>query len=433
MSNFEFGSEKRLSRLTLARAEKLNALFAEIAAMSETKISFTINGDIDADGGKIINAANGTDPQDLVTKAQLDATAFAPALPGQTGNAGRFITTDGTNASWTDGPVRFDVVQVINDPQKAQARSNINAADATATANALAAKADASAMTAALALKADSSAVTSALATKASLTGAETLTNKTLTSPVLNDPQGAFVRGFYSGLAISNNALTPNDDVDVMAGFAASDGATPVIMILASAITKRLNLAWQVGNNQGGLDTGTKQPNTWYFPYLIQRSDTGVVDVCLSASATSPTTGGNIPAAYDRKRRLSGAIRTDGSGNIRAFKQRGRRRFEFAARIDDISVGSQVTTPILRTITVPPNMIGILQVQFAGAEYLEISNPDQPAINESATAGTTFVTSGRAGIRLEQSVDGASQIRTKVNVGSVPMYISTLGFEDGEF
>lgn len=32
------------------------------------------------------------------------ATAFNSALPGQTGNAGKFVTTDGTSASWADVP-----------------------------------------------------------------------------------------------------------------------------------------------------------------------------------------------------------------------------------------------------------------------------------------------------------------------------------------
>lgn len=37
----------------------------------------------------------------LVDKAYIDALAFAAVdLPGQTGNAGKFLTTDGTNASW---------------------------------------------------------------------------------------------------------------------------------------------------------------------------------------------------------------------------------------------------------------------------------------------------------------------------------------------
>ena len=35
-------------------------------------------------------------------KALVTATAFATSLPGQTGNAGKFVTTDGENASWVD-------------------------------------------------------------------------------------------------------------------------------------------------------------------------------------------------------------------------------------------------------------------------------------------------------------------------------------------
>lgn len=58
------------------------------------------------------NIANGSNPLDGVNKQQIDAvlaaaqaytdaTAFASAsLPGQAGNAGRFLTTDGSNTAW---------------------------------------------------------------------------------------------------------------------------------------------------------------------------------------------------------------------------------------------------------------------------------------------------------------------------------------------
>jgi len=36
------------------------------------------------------------------TKAYVDATAFSVELPGQAGNAGKFVTTDGSSASWDD-------------------------------------------------------------------------------------------------------------------------------------------------------------------------------------------------------------------------------------------------------------------------------------------------------------------------------------------
>lgn len=45
-------------------------------------------------------ATAGTSTTQLATTAFVAATAFAPVLPGQTGNAGKRITTDGANASW---------------------------------------------------------------------------------------------------------------------------------------------------------------------------------------------------------------------------------------------------------------------------------------------------------------------------------------------
>lgn len=166
MTDFTFPPEKRLSRLTLGRVEQLNALFAEIATASATKVEFTL-GNLDLNGGRAVNAGDGVNPTDLVTKQQLDATAFAPALPGQAGNAGRFISTDGTNASWVPAPVRYDIAQIRSDAERAQARSNIAAAGSAETATALGLKADAAAVNSALANKADASAVDSALAGKA--------------------------------------------------------------------------------------------------------------------------------------------------------------------------------------------------------------------------------------------------------------------------
>lgn len=41
----------------------------------------------------------GTSP---ATKAYADGLAFATVLPAQTGNAGKFVTTDGVTASWAE-------------------------------------------------------------------------------------------------------------------------------------------------------------------------------------------------------------------------------------------------------------------------------------------------------------------------------------------
>ena len=49
-------------------------------------------------------AAIGTNTNQVATMAALSSQAFAATLPNQAGNAGKFVTTDGTNASWADVP-----------------------------------------------------------------------------------------------------------------------------------------------------------------------------------------------------------------------------------------------------------------------------------------------------------------------------------------
>ena len=39
---------------------------------------------------------------DATTKTYVDSVAMSTALPGQSGNAGKFVTTNGTLASWQD-------------------------------------------------------------------------------------------------------------------------------------------------------------------------------------------------------------------------------------------------------------------------------------------------------------------------------------------
>ena len=47
-------------------------------------------------------APTGTSTNQIATCAFVTATAFNAALPAQAGNAGKFVTTDGTNASWAE-------------------------------------------------------------------------------------------------------------------------------------------------------------------------------------------------------------------------------------------------------------------------------------------------------------------------------------------
>jgi len=91
-------------------ASDFNAIILDLAAtlnntfFRDGQAQFT--ADIDAGGFKLSNFTtdtqattdNSTKP---ATTAFVNAVAFSAALPGQVGNAGKLVTTDGTNAGWT--------------------------------------------------------------------------------------------------------------------------------------------------------------------------------------------------------------------------------------------------------------------------------------------------------------------------------------------
>lgn len=121
---------------------------------------------------------------------------------------------------------------------------------------------------------------------------------------------GKFLRSsLIDGLTISNNGTDATNDLDIAAGVATvTDGTTWRVAELASSLTKQLDATWAVGTNQGGLDTGTASDTTYHI-WLIMRSDTGVVDVLFSTSASAPT----MPSNYDFKRLIGSLVRVSGA------------------------------------------------------------------------------------------------------------------------
>lgn len=124
---------------------------------------------------------------------------------------------------------------------------------------------------------------------------------------------GPQTQGFYTGLALTTDATDAANDVDIAVGVAAADVSPYNLMQLTGALVKRIDAAWAVGTNQGGLDTGSVSDTTYYV-WLIQRSDTGVVDALFSLSSTAPT----MPTNYDRKRLLGTLIRASSTNGAPA-------------------------------------------------------------------------------------------------------------------
>lgn len=106
-----------------------------------------------------------------------------------------------------------------------------------------------------------------------------------------------------------------------------------------TAKRKQLNGPWAAGGNQNGLDTGTRQANTWYYMYAIENPTTSVTDFLFTASYDNPT----MPTGYTKKRYL-GAVSTGNTGNINQGRWGGKGVFEHA------EPGLVYTTPFNNTV-----------------------------------------------------------------------------------
>lgn len=162
------------------------------------------------------------------------------------------------------------------------------------------------------------------------------------------NPATTTIRGISylsNPITIANNTTDANNDIDFTDGnFQFSDNSSQAF---ASGMTKRLDASWSAGNNNGGLDTGTKQANTWYHCYAIYNPTAQVSDFLFSASATSPT----LPIGFT-KFSYKGSILTNVSGNIVAFRQTGN-YFEWKSVVLDQSINPVSATRTNITISVP--------------------------------------------------------------------------------
>jgi len=246
------------------------------------------------------------------------------------------------------------------------------------------------------------------------------------------------LKGHIYGLKLSNNAGDATNDIDIAAGEAASTETTPVLIVLASALTKRLDAAWAVGTNQGGLDTGSIA-NTTYHVWLIRRSDTGVVDALFSTSESSPT----MPANYDQKRRIGSILRE--SGAIVAFIQ-VEDEFIRATSVLDVAANAPGTSTVDRTLSVPAGIRVSAKVNATlrndstgTAAFLYLGEVDKagvtPGNSNTDVAGAQQAASYArfSGTARTIRTNTSRQIRSVVGGlgdSSVTLYVTTHGWID---
>jgi len=211
------------------------------------------------------------------------------------------------------------------------------------------------------------------------------------------DSEAVIQTNMIGGLKLSNDTDTDHD-VNITAG-GARDAGDAVNMILSSEITKQIDAAWAVGDDAGGIDTGSVGNSTLYAVWLIRRSDTSVVDALFSASFTSPT----MPTDYDQKR-LIGAVKTDGSANIIAFTQSGNYFAYTGDVIADISDASTSSSFETDTLSVPPSCLAHIYIDSTGAAVttIQVSVRTKDAADVSADPESTM--------QFQLTHDGGSDI-----------------------
>ncbi|MCO5092003.1 hypothetical protein [Bosea sp. (in: a-proteobacteria)] len=238
-------------------------------------------------------------------------------------------------------------------------------------------------------------------------------------------------RGYIAGLILSNNAVDAVNDIDIGAG-TARDAGDGVNLVLASALTKRLDANWFAGHGNGGLDTGSAADGT-YHVHLIRRSDTGVVDALFSLSPTAP----DLPPSYDAFRRLGSILRE--SGTIAAFLQDGD-WFWRTVPVLDVAATNPGTAAVNRTLSVPAGIRTIAMMIAGGSNgsnnwFGLISSLDQADTVPSSTVfncGVTSPTVVSFYSTLLVRTDTGRQVRSRISVSGASdlLRISTLGWID---
>ena len=185
-----------------------------------------------------------------------------------------------------------------------------------------------------------------------------------------NQPPAGVPRSYLAGLNLS----TPGSSTGfaVAAGVATSDDATTSMQLAASL--SKTTAAWAAGTGNGSFDGTRAAPSAssnWYHVHLIKRTDTGVVDVLTSLSATAPT----LPANYSKFRRI-GSMKTNGSFQWIAFSQLGD-TFLWGTPVNDFATTTS-TTAALKTLTVPTGVkvVPIISIFQSSDTNLAISSPD---------------------------------------------------------
>lgn len=239
-------------------------------------------------------------------------------------------------------------------------------------------------------------------------------------------------RGHLHGLTLSTAGSSAT--MSIATGLC-TDSTYTLPMFLTGTLAKTTS-AWTVGTGNGGLDTGAIANNAWYHWYVIYRSDTAVVDVLCSLSATAPT----MPANYSYKRRIGSAI-TNGSGKWTSFVQDGD-LFQWLVPLNEAAANNPGTSGVTLGLTVPTG----INVDWMGTAGVFNNNGTETAmlLSDLATTSTAPTTTlahvviGNVGsnayaytqARIRTNTSGQISYRLSSSSAATTVNVNTIGWFD---
>lgn len=243
---------------------------------------------------------------------------------------------------------------------------------------------------------------------------------------------GIPIPGYISdGFNLSNNSTDPTNDIDFPAGYAASAGASPVLLA-HSAGTSQLDVAFGSGN--GGRFDSTISDGWWHC-FIIGNGTT--VSRGFSKSL-DPTAQANYPSGYTRYRRVGSILRT--SGAIKPFSQNDDEVLWLNA-VADVSDTDPGTAAKTRTLTVPVGFIvdakiRVLSVGLGGVNFRTLvsslsQNDEAPGENSNIGGLFSGTTNAQSAGLMRVRTNTSGQIRTRgESASSAQLYIYTEGYFD---
>jgi len=249
------------------------------------------------------------------------------------------------------------------------------------------------------------------------LSGGDETTLDGIVASQVDEPLPEEMSGLVVGLSISNNAMTPDSEIDISKGRVRRRG---VPFSLDASITIDIT-----ASGLNGLDTGSVQADTWYAVFVISNGDETITSAGIFSLSLEP----DMPSGYCCYRRV-GWVKTDVSSNIMSFQERwtgNTRRFYWDEQLSTTSVlddgsASTFTAVDLSAFMPQTSCCAILSVDFKTGISGDGSDDVKFRITGSSFAiaelATGSVSGKKANFYLELPTDANQSIDYKVIDGA---------------